>query len=65
MLEAVGVKREEWNGKRKWINFESADELSEGKYATSIPLDYALDRGMMFSLPMKWYVKRSHSGRYI
>ncbi|KEF55898.1 uncharacterized protein A1O9_07478 [Exophiala aquamarina CBS 119918] len=45
VLEKVDVKREKWKGERKWINFEGADELSEGKYATSIPLDYALDRG--------------------
>ncbi|KAJ5385378.1 hypothetical protein N7517_003289 [Penicillium concentricum] len=28
---------------RRWVNFEGADELSEGKYATSIPLAYAMD----------------------
>lgn len=30
-------------GKRLWVNFEGADELSNGKYATSIPLEYAID----------------------
>lgn len=29
--------------KRYWVNFEGLDELSDGKYATSIPLDYAMD----------------------
>ncbi|KAL4917811.1 hypothetical protein BDW62DRAFT_217822 [Aspergillus aurantiobrunneus] len=26
-----------------WVNFEGADDLSEGKYATCIPLEYAMD----------------------
>lgn len=30
------------NKKRYWVNFEGADELSEGKYATSIPFEYAM-----------------------
>ncbi|QLI74239.1 Nitrate reductase [Metarhizium brunneum] len=29
-------------GKRYWVNFEGADELSEGNYATSIPFEYAM-----------------------
>lgn len=29
--------------KRYWVNFEGADEPSEGKYATSIPFDYAMN----------------------
>ncbi|KAK5943376.1 hypothetical protein PMZ80_004383 [Knufia obscura] len=45
VLEAAGVERDNRNGQRKWVNFEGADEPSEGKYQTSIPLDYALDRG--------------------
>lgn len=28
--------------KRYWVNFEGSDDLSEGKYATSIPFDYAM-----------------------
>lgn len=28
---------------RRWVNFEGADEPSEGKYATCMPLEYALD----------------------
>jgi nitrate reductase (NAD(P)H) len=31
-------------GVSRWVHFEGADELSEGKYATSIPLAYAMDR---------------------
>jgi nitrate reductase (NAD(P)H) len=31
------------SGVRRWVHFEGADELSEGKYATSIPLAYAMD----------------------
>lgn len=31
------------SGKRLWVNFEGTDELSDGKYATSVPLDYAMD----------------------
>lgn len=30
-------------GKRLWVNFEGADDPSEGKYATCIPLQYAMD----------------------
>jgi nitrate reductase (NAD(P)H) len=26
-----------------WVNFEGAYDLSEGKYATCVPLDYAMD----------------------
>ncbi|KAF4945780.1 hypothetical protein FSARC_14363 [Fusarium sarcochroum] len=28
--------------KRYWVNFEGADDLSEGKYATCIPFEYAM-----------------------
>lgn len=45
VLAAADVSRQKWNGKRKWVNFEGADDPSEGKYATSVPLDYALDPG--------------------
>jgi nitrate reductase (NAD(P)H) len=31
------------DGKRYWVNFEGADDPSEGKYATCIPFDYAMD----------------------
>lgn len=30
--------------KQYWINYEGSDQLPEGKYATCIPLDYAMDR---------------------
>ena len=30
-------------GPRRWVNFEGADEPSQGKYATCIPLEYAMD----------------------
>lgn len=43
VLYAAGIKRERWSGQRKWVNFEGADDPSEGKYATCIPLDYALN----------------------
>ncbi|EED24630.1 nitrate reductase, putative [Talaromyces stipitatus ATCC 10500] len=29
--------------RRRWVNFEGADEPSEGKYATSIPFAYVMD----------------------
>jgi nitrate reductase (NAD(P)H) len=64
VLEKADVKREQWNGERKWINFEGADGLSEGKYATSIPLDYALDRGNDVLLAYEMVRQRSHSGCY-
>lgn len=31
------------SGERRWVHFEGADEPSEGRYATSIPLEYCLD----------------------
>lgn len=34
----------ECSQKRLWVNFEGADELSEGKYSTCIPLEYAMDQ---------------------
>ncbi|KAJ4118739.1 hypothetical protein NW768_010800 [Fusarium equiseti] len=41
VLLANGVP-ETLSGKRYWVNFEGADELSEGKYATCIPFEYAM-----------------------
>ena len=29
--------------KRLWVNFEGADEVSNGAYSTCVPLDYAMD----------------------
>ncbi|KAL3292791.1 nitrate reductase [Colletotrichum asianum] len=43
ILLAAGTLDELSETKRYWVNFEGADELSEGKYATSIPFDYAMD----------------------
>lgn len=45
ILLAAGVEptRYTGEGKLRWVNFEGADEPSEGKYATCIPLDYAMD----------------------
>jgi nitrate reductase (NAD(P)H) len=31
------------NGQRYWVNFEGADEPSEGRYATCIPFEYSMD----------------------
>ena len=45
VLAAAGVPRISPPGKRMWVNFEGADDPSEGKYATCIPLDYAMDPG--------------------
>ena len=28
---------------RRWVNFEGSEDLTDGKYATSIPLEYAMD----------------------
>ncbi|XHG04905.1 hypothetical protein AWENTII_008159 [Aspergillus wentii] len=33
----------EYSNKRLWVNFQGADSLNEGKYATCIPLDYAME----------------------
>ncbi|KAF2272837.1 uncharacterized protein EI97DRAFT_197518 [Westerdykella ornata] len=43
VLMAAGVEHPMPEAKRYWVHFEGADELSEGKYATSIPFDYAMD----------------------
>lgn len=44
ILLAAGVPDTPLDGcKRQWVNFQGADQLSEGVYATSIPLDYAMD----------------------
>jgi len=43
ILLAAGVHNELPQDKRFWVNFEGADEPSEGKYATSIPLQYAMN----------------------
>ena len=43
ILLAAGIPDKMPAGKRCWVNFEGADEPSEGKYATSIPFDYVMD----------------------
>ncbi|TKA49862.1 hypothetical protein B0A49_12768, partial [Cryomyces minteri] len=48
VLLAAGVAEQMHQGtaheaQRHWVNFEGADEPSEGKYATSIPFQYAMD----------------------
>ncbi|KAK4992186.1 hypothetical protein LTR50_001364 [Elasticomyces elasticus] len=48
VLLAAGVPEQMYQGttykvQRYWVNFEGADEPSEGKYATSIPFQYAMD----------------------
>ncbi|KAJ5815359.1 hypothetical protein N7474_007136 [Penicillium riverlandense] len=44
VLLAAGVKEPDprHQKSRRWVHFEGSDELSEGKYATSIPLAYAM-----------------------
>lgn len=46
VLRAAGVEPLATQGSfsdRRWVNFEGADDPSEGKYATCIPLSYAMD----------------------
>ncbi|RYO93972.1 hypothetical protein DL764_007901 [Monosporascus ibericus] len=45
VLLSAGIGSDMWENvnTRLWVNFEGADELSEGKYATSIPLEYGMD----------------------
>lgn len=45
VLSAAGFEDDSTrnDGVRRWVHFERADELSEGKYATSISLAYAMD----------------------
>ncbi|KAK5115853.1 hypothetical protein LTR85_009447 [Meristemomyces frigidus] len=45
VLLAAGVKEGRYTGedKQRWVNFQGADEPSEGKYETCIPLDYAMN----------------------
>ncbi|GAB7328539.1 hypothetical protein MBLNU13_g00494t1 [Cladosporium sp. NU13] len=45
VLTAAGVKvsSDPGTSEHRWVNFEGADEPSEGKYATCIPLAYAMD----------------------
>lgn len=44
VLTAAGVSQEHVKpGKRLHVNFEGADDLSEGKYQTSVALEYIMD----------------------
>lgn len=43
VLRKAGVPEAFPGGKRYWVNFEGADDLSDGKYATCIPFEYAMD----------------------
>ena len=45
VLLSAGIPEDlpERENKRYWVNFEGADEPSEGKYATCIPFQYAMD----------------------
>ncbi|CRK27704.1 hypothetical protein BN1708_014926 [Verticillium longisporum] len=44
VLLAAGVPDDLGNdGPRRWVNFEGSEDLSAGKYATCIPLAYAMD----------------------
>ncbi|PVH74043.1 hypothetical protein DL98DRAFT_605724 [Cadophora sp. DSE1049] len=43
VLLAAGIPETVNQGRRLWVNFEGVDEPSEGKYATCIPFDYAMD----------------------
>ena len=42
VLETAGAQVDSGSG-RRWVNFEGADEPSEGKYATCFPLEYIMD----------------------
>ncbi|KAK2044825.1 hypothetical protein LZ31DRAFT_465510, partial [Colletotrichum somersetense] len=43
ILLAAGIPDRLKGDQRYWVNLEGADELSEGKYATSVPFEYAMD----------------------
>jgi nitrate reductase (NAD(P)H) len=43
VLLAAGIPEKLDEGQRYWVNFEGCDEPSEGKYATCIPFQYAMD----------------------
>lgn len=43
VLVAAGIPEKKEGGRRLWVNFEGADEPSEGRYSTSIPFEYAMD----------------------
>lgn len=43
ILLKAGLPAKMPEGKRYWVNFEGADEPSEGKYSTCLPFDYVMD----------------------
>lgn len=43
VLLAAGIPHKTDDGRRYWVNFEGTDSPSEGKYATCIPFEYAMD----------------------
>jgi nitrate reductase (NAD(P)H) len=43
VLLKAGLPKSMPGGTRYWVNFEGADEPSEGKYATCLPFDYVMD----------------------
>lgn len=43
VLLRAGIPHKMSEGKRYWVNFEGADNPSEGKYATCLPFDYVMD----------------------
>lgn len=43
ILTSLGVEVDRNSEKRMWVNFEGADQPSEGKYATSLPIEYVMD----------------------
>ncbi|KAK2029100.1 hypothetical protein LX32DRAFT_652559 [Colletotrichum zoysiae] len=43
ILLAAGIPDRLKEDHRYWVNFEGVDELREGKYATSVPFEYAMN----------------------
>lgn len=43
VLRSAGVPEILSHDKRHWVNFEGADDLSDGKYSTCIPFEYVMD----------------------
>ncbi|KAH9869872.1 hypothetical protein J1614_006792 [Plenodomus biglobosus] len=43
VLLKAGIPHKMPAGQRYWVNFEGADEPSEGKYATCLPFNYVMD----------------------
>ncbi|KAL6229260.1 hypothetical protein BDW75DRAFT_249970 [Aspergillus navahoensis] len=46
VLKRAGIKSlmDEYSESRLWVNFQGAETLSEGKYQTSLPLEYAMGK---------------------